>query len=136
MNSRLDRYFEAEVLHADPLKLVALLCRGALDAVASAQVALEAKDIPARSRQILKAWEIVEELRRSLNHEQGGNISRQLADLYAYVGQRLLDANKEQSGQPLTEAAIVLTTLAEAWQEIQQQTQPVLDDYVPLTVAC
>lgn len=123
-NPTLDRYFESEVLHADPLKLVALLYRGAREAISAALIAVEKGDIAARSKQILKAWEIVRELSTSLNHEQGGPIASQLAELYTYVGQRLLDANVEQSRKPLEDAAAVLAILAEAWNATQAQQRP------------
>ena len=135
-NPRLDPYFESEVLNADPVKLVTLLYRGALEAVAAAQEALRAGNILERSKQIQKAWDIVNELRGSLDHEKGGAISRQLADLYAFIGQRLLDGNTTQASKPLSEASAVLTILAEAWQEIPVAAQPERDEYVPLTVAC
>jgi flagellar protein FliS len=124
MNPRLDQYFESEVLSADPVKLVTILYRGAREAVTAAGVALAAGDIPVRSKHILKAWEIVHELRGSLNHEQGGEISRNLEDLYNYVAQRLLDTNAEQSQKALDEAGTVLAILAEAWQTVQAKAQP------------
>lgn len=133
---RLDRYFEAEVLNADPLRLVSLLYRGAGEAIAAARAALASGNIPERSKQILKAWEIVFELGRSLDHEQGGAIAQQLAELYAYVGQRLLDANAQQEDAPLAEAASILGTLAEAWQTVQQQHSAGVQPSGPLSVAC
>ena len=136
VNPRLDRSFESEVLNADPVRLVSLLYRGAREAVAAAGVALSTGDIPERSKQILKAWEIVHELGGSLNHEQGGDISRQLLELYAYVGQRLLDANAEQSQKALDEAGAVLAILAEAWQNVQAKPQAVSSGVKPLYVAC
>ena len=132
MNPRLDRYFESEVLSADPVKLVTLLYRAAREAVTNAGVALAAGDIPARSKHILKAWEVVHELRGSLNHDQGGDISRNLEDLYTYISQRLLDANTEQSQKALDEAGAVLAILAEAWQGVQAHQPPAQ----PLVVAC
>jgi flagellar protein FliS len=132
MNPRLDQYFESEVLSADPVKLVTMMYRAAREAVAAAGVALATGDIAARSKQILKAWEIVHELRGSLNHEQGGEISRNLEDLYNYVSQRLLDANAEQSQKALDEAGAVLAILAEAWQEVQKKQA----QSQPMVVAC
>jgi flagellar protein FliS len=134
----MDRYFEAEVLSADPVKLVTLLYRGAREAIGAAAAALEQGDIAERSKQILKAWEIVIELSKSLNHEQGGEISRQLAELYAYVGQRLLDANAEQSVKPLEEAGAVLAILAEGWQGVaaQQRAESAAQPSDSVSVAC
>ncbi len=116
---RVDRYFEAEVMSADPVKLVMLLYRGALDAVAAARGAMAVANVAERSRQITKAWNIVMELRNTLNHEQGGEIAQRLGDLYGFVGQRLLDANAGQSEEPLLEVARVLGTLLEGWQAME-----------------
>jgi flagellar protein FliS len=141
-----NRYLESEVMNADPVKLVTLLYRGALDAVGAARAALAAGNVAERSRQITKAWNIVTELRNTLNYEQGGEISKRLGDLYGFVGQRLLDANAEQAEGPLLEAGRVLGTLAEAWQLVGAKS-PVghaasvgaygqATDYKPLSVAC
>lgn len=132
MHPRLQQYLESEVMNADPIKLVTLLYRGALTAVASARAAFASGNVAERARQVSKAWAIVNELRQSLNHENGGELSRQLADLYDYVGNRLLAANAEQSQKALEEAAAVLATLSEAWQGIQAQPSRVAD-YHPAT---
>ena len=65
--------------------------------------------------QITKAWEILQELSRSLDHTRGGELSRNLACLYSYIQQRLLDANAGQIDEPLAEAEKLLATLSEAW---------------------
>lgn len=135
-NNIFAQYLEAEVLGADPVRLVHLLYRGALDAVGAARRSLAAGDAGERSRQITKAWEIVLELARSLDHTQGGQISRNLAEIYAYIGQRLLDGNIEQTDAPLAEAESLLATLAEAWKEIMPaaaSTPPPASEYVPVS---
>jgi flagellar protein FliS len=106
---------EEEVLAANPLKLVELLYRGALDSIASARRYLSLGEIRARSRAINKTMEILAELARSLNHEAGGEVSRNLADLYAYMQTLLIEANTRQSDPPLAEAEKLLATLLEAW---------------------
>jgi flagellar protein FliS len=131
-----DRYIETEILSADPVKLVNLLYRGALDSVAAARRHLAGGEILERSRQITRAWEIVQELSETLNHEQGGEVSRNLAELYHYIQVRLLQANAQQADAPLAEAETLLATLAEAWREVPASAAPVpvASEYVP--VAC
>ena len=111
-----DRYLEAEVLSADPVKLVRLLYRGAIDAVQAAQRHLAAGRIRERSRAINRAWGILRELAGSLDHAQGGEISQRLAALYAYMQSRLIEGNIKQATEPLQEVETLLTTLHEAWQ--------------------
>jgi flagellar protein FliS len=115
METAYDRYLEAEVLSADPLKLVWLLYRGAIDAVRSARASLEQADIRGRVRQINRAWAILQELAGCLNHASGGEISQRLAGLYSYMQTRLIEANTQQSAAPLEDVENLLLTLVEAW---------------------
>ena len=135
-NNAFEHYLEAEVLSADPVKLVSLLYRGALEATGAARRHLAKGAIVDRSRQINRAWEIVQELSTSLDHANGGKLSSGLADLYHYIQVRLLEANAQQVDGPLAEVEALLTTLAGAWREIQPKAAavPPPADYVP--VAC
>jgi flagellar secretion chaperone FliS len=120
-------YLESEVLTADPLKLVELLYRGAIDAIQIARTAVKNRDIKLRSRQIGKALAIVNELALSLDHSRAEHISRQLVELYDYMGRRLVEANIQQIEAPLAEVSGLLATLLEGWQTVErpiEQTPP------------
>ena len=108
-------YFEDDLWEASPLRLVQMLYRGALDSIASARRYLRLGDIQARSKALSRAMAIVTELALSLNTEQGGEVSQNLARLYGYVERLLIQANFEQREEPLEEAERLLSTLAEAW---------------------
>jgi flagellar protein FliS len=128
MNIAFARYMEAEVMGASPVELVHLLYRGAIESVGAARRHLAAGAaagaIAARSRQITRAWQILQELSQTLNHEKGGQLSRNLAELYAYMQRRLIEANAEQADAPLAEAEALLTTLADAWKAITPASAP------------
>ena|SRR5271165_4728614 len=113
-------YLDTEVLTADPLKLVVLLYRGALDSVAAARRHLASGDISARSQAITRGIEIISELIRSLDFDRGGGIAPQLGRLYEFVTHRLIEANVQQRDQPLADAEQVLATLLDGWQQCQQ----------------
>ena len=108
-------YFDDEVLAASPAKLIDLLYSAALDSIAAARRHIRNRDIRARTRSINKTIRIVGELSQCLNHDAGGDLSRNLAGLYAYVGRLLIAANTKQIEAPLAEAEALLSTLAEAW---------------------
>ncbi len=110
-----NRYFETEILTADPVRLVQLLYRGAMDAVAASRRHLSAGAIRERSQQINKAIGIVHELLETLDRVRGGEIARNLAGLYAYMSTRLIEANARQIDAPLAEVETLLATLADAW---------------------
>jgi flagellar secretion chaperone FliS len=111
-----DSYQEAEILSADPLELVRLLYRGAIEAIGEARQCLAAREIAGRARAINKALRIVTELAFSLDHRNGAGLSRTLVELYDYVQRLLIDANCRQVDPPLAEAGELMATLLEAWE--------------------
>ena len=114
-NHGYQHYFDNEVLAASPLELIEMLYDGALESIAAARRHLRRKEIPARARAINKAFRIVAELSRSLNHETGGDLSARLAAIYSYVLRLLIEANARQNEAPLAEAEALMNTLAAAW---------------------
>lgn len=116
------RYIEDEVLTADPLRLVRLLYRAAVEAVAGARRHLHNGEIRPRSRAITKAVEILAELSSSLDHENAGDLSFQLARLYDYMQRRLIEANASQSDAPLAEVEYLLSSLEDAWRQCSPMT--------------
>lgn len=117
-NTSYGKYLEGEVFGADPLKLVQMLYRGAMESVAAARRHLAEGEVRERSRRITRAWEILQELSGSLDHSQGGTVSRGLAGLYAYMQGRLIEANQKQSDAPLAEVELLMGTLAQAWDSV------------------
>jgi flagellar protein FliS len=135
------KYLQTEVLTAEPLKLVCMLYRAAIDAVTTARHHLRAGAIRERSRQITKAMEILAELTRSLDMQQGAEISRSLADLYTYMLGCLMEANSKQIDAPLAKVEKLLGTLLEAWSTLPAATSSTLanhaiageSEYVPMS---
>jgi flagellar secretion chaperone FliS len=118
-NNGYQRYFEEELREASPLKLVVILYRGALDAIVSARRYVRLGEIRPRARDINRAIGILAELSRSLDRERGGEVSRNLARLYAYIRALLVRANSEQREEPLVEAERLLNTVLEGWMACQ-----------------
>jgi flagellar protein FliS len=131
-NKPYNRYLEAEVLNADPLKLVRMLYRGAIEATGEARRHLAAGEIRERSLEIMRAWKILHELAQSLDHQRGGEISLALARLYAYMQRRLMEANARQADAPLAEVELLLGTLCEAWQSVQPSPPREVSSYQPV----
>ena len=117
-----DKYREGEILSADPLQLVELLYRAAIQSITDARGYLRAGQIRKRSDAISKACAIVNELMQSLDHDKGGEISKNLAELYDYMLRQLLKANMEQIEAPLAEVNQLLGTLLEGWQACSAAT--------------
>ena len=109
---------ETEVLTAEPIKLVQMMYRGALEAIAGARAALVAGDIFTRSRRISKAMAILNELSLSLDHSRDPELCRNLVELYDYMVRKLIEANTKQIGGPLVEVENLLGDLLTAWEAV------------------
>lgn len=123
MASAHDAYLESTVLSADPVELIRILYRLAMDRTTEAKRHLETGDVAARGRAISGASQAIAELARSLDFEAGGELSQRLAALYQYMQLRLVEANYHRSAEPLNEVLGLLHTLAEAWEHVKPQPQ-------------
>lgn len=109
---------EIEVLSSSPIELIRLLYKGALEAVEAARLHLAHGKIRERSAAITKATLILDELSTSLDLERGGKLASGLRDLYDYMQRRLTQANIEQSDPPLADVRSLISTLSDAWNQI------------------
>lgn len=100
---------------ADPHRLIQMLMHGALEKIAIAKGCLERKDIANKGVHISWAISIIEGLRASLNMEQGGDVAKNLEDMYEYMIRRLLRANLENDIGLLDEVSSLLITVKSAW---------------------
>lgn len=103
---------------ASPHQLIAMLLSGAVDRINSARGAIERGEIARKGELLSRAIEIIDNLRASLDHQKGGELSSNLAALYDYIEQRLVEANLESDIDKLAEAAGLLTQIQTAWDEI------------------
>ncbi len=103
----------------DAHRLVAMLFDGFFEALAQAHGALLAGQTEAKGRAIGHAMRIVDEgLKASLNLNAGGALAADLSALYAYVCQRLLQAQLSNDAAALDECRRLMQPLREAWASI------------------
>ncbi len=79
---------------------------------------MRAKDVAGKGVLISKAINIVSELQESLNKERGGEISKNLFQLYFYCNTRLLTANLKMNPDMVEEVINILTGLRQAFAQI------------------
>ena len=105
---------------ANPHQLVVMLFDGLLQSLNAAHGAMERGEIEAKGRAIGKAVRILEEgLRAGLNHAQGGELARNLNDLYGYAVQRLTTANLRNDRSLVAEVIALIEPLADSWKQIR-----------------
>lgn len=109
---------QTRIESANPHELINLLLQGARSHIASAQGYIQRQQIREKGEHISKAISIVDGLRTSLDHEQGGDIAANLDRLYEYVQQILLKANLHNDIELLSQANSLLAVIHQAWLEI------------------
>ena len=109
---------ETALTDASPHRMMAMLYDGALDAVARARMALAGRDIAQRGAAIAKAIRIIDEGLKASLDDRGGEITRNLRDLYVYMTRRLIEANLHADDGALQEVGRLLETLREGWNGI------------------
>lgn len=120
----MNRYFEETIINAEPIDLIRLLYQRAIASVQDAAEHLRNRKIAERSAAIMKAYMVLAELMSALRPEAAPELAARLRNLYAYMQQRLLDANMRQTEPPLTEVLSLLTTLEEGWAGVAANLSP------------
>ena len=120
------QYRATKVETAGSADLVVMLYQGAVRFIRQGLEALERGDAKAAHERLVRAQDIVVELTGSLNHEDGGEIARQLSGVYEYCFRQLVAANVKKDAAPAREVLGILRDLGTAWQEVaarQRQAQ-------------
>lgn len=103
---------------ASPHELIELLLQGARSHIATALGNIQRNQIREKGEHISKALSIVEGLKASLNHEQGGEIASNLLKLYEYIQHILVKANLHNDVDLLAQSNVLLSEVHQAWQAI------------------
>jgi flagellar protein FliS len=110
---------ETGVPSASPQQLILMLYEGAILAIAAGQQHLREHNIAAKGSAISKAISIIEGgLKASLDLNVGGELAKNLSELYAYMGRRLLQANLKNDSAGLEEVRQLLLQLKGAWEAL------------------
>ncbi|WP_339664608.1 flagellar export chaperone FliS [uncultured Pseudomonas sp.] len=110
----------AQISEADPHRLIQMLMDGGLQRVAQAKGAMQHGNVALKGEQIGKAIAIIGGLRESLNHKQGGEVAGNLDSLYAFMQQRLSQANLRNEVALLDEVTELLREVKSGWDGIRQ----------------
>lgn len=123
-NRGLAAYKQTHVQSRTPLELVVMLYDGALRFSGDARAAIERGDIAARRNALDRTMAIISELQSTLNLEQGGDVAKQLDELYDFMTRRLLDAAIHNTVAPIDEVRTLLETLRDAWRTVATTPGP------------
>jgi len=111
-------YRRTSVVTADPKRLVLMCYEGAMDNLKLVKQKLIEKDYEAKSKALIKAQDIINELLCSLDFEKGGSIAKNLDSLYNYMLRRIIHADVNKDVSALNQVLGMLNELKFAWEEV------------------
>ena len=111
-------YKQNQVNAASPKELVVMLYEGCIKFLRLAEIGLEEKRLDLVNTNLIKAQNIIEELRLTLNTNVEGEVTDQLASLYDYFLSELFQANIHKDNEKIIYVREQMTDLLEAWKEI------------------
>ena len=129
MNSAMKQYAQvgaqAAVGGVSRHRLIEMLFEGALDRIAAAKGHMARGEIAEKGATISRVADIIDGLRAGLDMNVGGDLARNLDDLYDYMGRRLVESNANNSPAILDEVAGLLREIQDAWSAIPMEYRDV-----------
>ncbi|MFO7975994.1 MAG: flagellar export chaperone FliS [Candidatus Hydrogenedentota bacterium] len=114
--TQLGTYKKIDVETTSQGKLIVLLFNGAIQRAEEAKRQIAADSIENVHNNLIRAQEILGELRSALDMNAGA-IAQNLDRIYEYLQHLLIAANLQKTVEPIEECLTHLTTLRETWKE-------------------
>ncbi|AZP04269.1 flagellar export chaperone FliS [Jeotgalibaca ciconiae] len=111
-------YQQNQILTASPKKLVTLLYEGSLKNLRIAELSLEKGDYQKVNESLIKHQDILGELQRTLNLEEGGEIAQDLDALYSFLTNEALQANVQKDVTKIKNSQKLIEELRDTWNQI------------------
>jgi len=122
------QYQTSNITTATPEKLMILLFDGALQFLQKAKTAIAENNLKERASNIEGARKIIRELMRTIDLENGNDVSKKLFRLYNKMAMNLIKANVQRSTEKIDEVITDITNIRWGFQkaiEIQNGTTTV-----------
>ena len=114
-NNPYQKYKQTSVQSASREKLLLLMYEGAIKYVKKAMIAMDKNEIAERGMNIGYAYDVIMELNNTLDHEVGGEVAKNLEQLYMFMTDQLIKANISKDKQKLESVLSILETLYDGW---------------------
>lgn len=123
MNRKADLYRKNQIATASEGQLIIMLYDGAIRFLKKAKNSMLEKDVEQSHEAITRARKIVLELMFSLDMEKGGDISRNLYELYFFLNQELIKANIKKDEVILDDCLEIITNLRTTWKQVIEKAK-------------
>ncbi len=119
-----NNYLERQVLEGSPLEHIILLYGKAINSLKLAKEAIkrglkDPENVKIKVENLSKAMDILIYLQAILDLEKGGEIAKNLKEIYEILINAIIEVNFSNELKPLNDSIEVLENLRNAWMEIK-----------------
>ena len=104
---------DSQLTAASPHKIVQMLMAGAIERLIQGKAAMQAGNIPVKGERLGKALDIIISLRSCLSMDDGGDIAKNLDQLYEFMITQISAANHKNDPQPIDDVIDIIRENAE-----------------------
>lgn len=115
LNNAYDQYKQNSIYTASPEELTFMMYNGLVKFLMQAQMAVNEKNVELANNCIIKAQNIINEFRCTLDMKY--DISNQLDAIYEYMNRRLIDANIKKDNEIIEEVLSYARELRNTWEQ-------------------
>ena len=108
----------SQAMVADKVELIQMLFDGLLDSLVTARGHIQRNAIEDKNKSLVRAGRIVIGLQGALDLEKGGDLARNLHELYSYVTRRLVYVNAHNDLAVLEEVQTLMGEIRQAWRDV------------------
>ena len=116
-NKYIKQYQTSNITTATPEKLMIMLLDGAIQFLQKAKIAINEKNLQERATNIESARKIIRELMRTIDLENGNDVSKQLFKLYNRMAMKLIKANVQRNKSLIDEVIEDMTNIRWGFQK-------------------
>lgn len=118
MSNPYQKYKNASVMSASKEQVLLMLYEAAIKFTKLALQAIDNKNIAERGKNIMRAYDIVAEFQVSLDHNVGGDLPKQLDQLYTFMLDQYTKANIHGDPAALKSCLQILENLYDGWKQV------------------
>lgn len=109
---------DSQLSAASPHKVIQMLMAGAIERLVQGKAAMEQKNIAVKGERLGKALDIVISLRGCLSMNDGGEVAKNLDQLYEYMISQIMLANQQNTPETIDDVVSILREIKSAWDQI------------------
>ncbi|MGD8109508.1 flagellar export chaperone FliS [Vibrio sp. TRT 21S02] len=109
---------DSQLSAASPHKIVQMLMAGAIERLIQAKAAMQQGNVPQKGERLGKALDIIISLRSCLSMDDGGDIARNLDQLYEFMITQITAANHQNNPEMLDDVIDIIREIKSAWDQI------------------